>query len=62
MEDKKAPPITISKRKKSSLEVLEAGLRQARAAIKEPTNWDSQKDANFVPMGPMYLNATAFQR
>lgn len=54
---------TMRVRKKySSLVKIEAGLVQARAAIKEGENGNQIQDSNFVPKGPMYLNATAFHR
>lgn len=54
-----------SKKERSNLEVLEAGLGEARFAIREAKVADeniAQEYADFVPKGPMYLNATAFLR
>lgn len=54
-----------SKKERSNLEVLEAGLGEARFAIREAKVADeniAQEYADFVPKGPMYFNATAFLR
>ncbi|XP_027176960.1 probable glycosyltransferase At5g03795 isoform X2 [Coffea eugenioides] len=51
-----------SKNKYSNLEILEASLAEARAAIKEARIGQETPHEDFVPKGPMYLNATAFRR
>lgn len=51
-----------SKQKYSNLEILEAGLAEARAAIRYAEIGQEAPHEDFVPDGPMYLNATAFRR
>ncbi|XP_057959400.1 probable glycosyltransferase At5g03795 [Malania oleifera] len=48
----------------NELERLEAGLRRARAAIKQPRGGAQNQtlDHDYVPVGPMYWNANAFHR
>ncbi|KAK4345759.1 hypothetical protein RND71_035935 [Anisodus tanguticus] len=50
----------------SKLEKLEAGLAKSRAAIlRENKSWNinqTEEDDQYIPHGPMYLNATAFHR
>ncbi|KAJ8534013.1 hypothetical protein K7X08_007337 [Anisodus acutangulus] len=50
----------------SKLEKLEAGLAKSRAAIlRENKSWNNnqtEEDDQYIPHGPMYLNATAFHR
>ncbi|XP_059649893.1 probable glycosyltransferase At5g03795 [Cornus florida] len=46
----------------SNLERLEAGLGQARAAIRKAKNGNQTQDPDYIPNGPMYWNATAFHR
>lgn len=41
---------------------MEAGLSEARAAIKEAKSGQEAPNEYFVPKGPMYRNATAFHR
>ncbi|KAA8516638.1 hypothetical protein F0562_016856 [Nyssa sinensis] len=51
-----------SQKKYSNLERVEAGLAQARAAIKEAKNGNQTQDPDYIPSGPMYWNANAFHR
>ncbi|KAB1221222.1 hypothetical protein CJ030_MR2G020380 [Morella rubra] len=46
----------------TNLERLEAGLRRARAAIKEAKHANETQNNDYVPIGPMYRNANAFYR
>ena len=59
-------PIRSARSQKSHgnvLERLEAGLVQARTAIREAKNGNqTQKDPEYVPVGPIYWNTKAFQR
>ncbi|XP_059298194.1 probable glycosyltransferase At5g03795 [Lycium ferocissimum] len=64
-------PINVSKssaapKRYSKLEKLEAGLAKSRAAIllRENKSWNNNQteEDEYIPQGPMYLNATAFHR
>lgn len=50
----------------TGLDRIEAGLRRARAAIKEAKQYGNQTheilDPDYVPDGPIYRNAKAFYR
>ncbi|KAB1221224.1 hypothetical protein CJ030_MR2G020378 [Morella rubra] len=46
----------------SNLGRLEAGLRRARAAIKEAKHANQTQDPDYYPVGPIYRNANAFHR
>jgi len=56
------PVIARIRRKYSSLDKLEVGLRRARAAITEAKNASQTSDPDYVPTGPMYRNPIAFHR
>lgn len=49
-------------RKNTNLGWLEARLRRARAAIREARFGNQTQDVDYIPNGPMYWNANAFQR
>ncbi|KAI5425674.1 probable glycosyltransferase At5g03795 [Lathyrus oleraceus] len=49
-------------RKFSILDRTEAGLLQARAAIRKAKNGNQTQDIDYVPTGPMYHNPNSFHR
>jgi len=49
-------------RKLSILDRTEAGLLQARAAIRKARNENQTQDMDYVPTGPMYHNPNSFHR
>lgn len=49
-------------RKLSILDITEAGLLQARAAIRKARNENQTQDIDYVPIGPMYHNPNSFHR
>ncbi|RAL52874.1 hypothetical protein DM860_007642 [Cuscuta australis] len=54
-----------STRRRSKLEILEAGLARSRALIMRGSNRtskDEDDDDEFIPEGPMYRNASSFHR
>ncbi|XAR69681.1 Xylogalacturonan beta-1,3-xylosyltransferase [Bertholletia excelsa] len=60
--ESESSPMSL-KRKHGNLEKLEAGLAQARAAIREARkNGNRTQDPDYLPTGPMYWNANAFHR
>ncbi|XP_038883057.1 probable glycosyltransferase At5g03795 [Benincasa hispida] len=57
--------VTVKARRQreyTKLERIEAGLRRARAAIREAKFHNQTEDPDFVPSGPMYWNSKAFHR
>lgn len=55
-------PLLKPRRHYSNLDRLEAGLRRARAAIKEAKQGNQTQDPDYVPIGPMYRDAGSFHR
>ncbi|KAG6693558.1 hypothetical protein I3842_09G006400 [Carya illinoinensis] len=55
-------PNMKARRDYTKLDRLEAGLRRARAAIKEANHGNQTQDNDYAPVGPMYRCANAFYR
>lgn len=55
-------PNMKARRDYTKLDRLEAGLRRARAAIKEANHGNQTQDTDYAPVGPMYRCANAFYR
>ncbi|KAG5583042.1 hypothetical protein H5410_053669 [Solanum commersonii] len=57
---------TTTPKRFSKIEKLEAGLARSRAAIlllrQNKSNHIEEEDDEYIPHGPMYLNATSFHR
>ncbi|KAK4281587.1 hypothetical protein QN277_013059 [Acacia crassicarpa] len=64
MNESYGPPIVKQRRERkiSILERMEGKLIHVRAAIREARNGNQTQDSDYVPVGPMYWNAKAFQR
>ncbi|WCJ34401.1 Exostosin family protein [Euphorbia peplus] len=52
----------LEKKVYTNLERVEAGLQNARVAIKEARIGNQTNDSEYFPMGPMYWNAKVFHR
>lgn len=62
MNESRVPLIKARRRDYTKLDRLEAGLRRARAAIKEAKHGNQTQDPDYAPVGPIYRRANTFYR